>query len=209
MTERADSADVEAVGLDYSFVADAKVFRLSRTAKNQKDFKIQAMDGWKRGKPFAMVICPIYQLPSRQSQIYEQASSRNVCIFSYSHLAVLAQLVPIDGNCAVIELLHNLLKTVEALTPSKDSTDYWQALNRTLLNHGNHVSNIWRLEKMATIEAIKVSKDIALTYYATERENIMRLTHDEALNKILEMSKIDKCEKTIQKVSDNHLMNIT
>ncbi|MGB6469600.1 MAG: HindIII family type II restriction endonuclease, partial [Candidatus Acidiferrales bacterium] len=39
LTERADSADVEAVAANYSLVADAKAFRLSRTAKNQKDFK--------------------------------------------------------------------------------------------------------------------------------------------------------------------------
>lgn len=44
LDERADAADVEAVADEYSFVADAKVFRLSRTAKNQKDFKVQAMD---------------------------------------------------------------------------------------------------------------------------------------------------------------------
>ena len=45
LKERADAADVEAFAKDYSFVADAKAFRLSRTAKNQKDFKIQAMHG--------------------------------------------------------------------------------------------------------------------------------------------------------------------
>ena len=44
LRERADVADVECVSNDYSFVADAKTFRLSRTAKNQKDFKVQAMD---------------------------------------------------------------------------------------------------------------------------------------------------------------------
>lgn len=92
LTERADAADVESFAKEYSFVADAKVFRLSRTAKNQKDFKIQAMDFWKRGKPFAMVVCPLYQLPSRNSQIYQQACMRNVCILSYSHLAVLTRL---------------------------------------------------------------------------------------------------------------------
>lgn len=89
LSERANSADVEVFTNSYSFVADAKTFRLSRTAKNQKDFKIQAMDGWKRGKPYAMVVCPIYQLPIKSSQIYEQASSRNVCIFTYSHLGAL------------------------------------------------------------------------------------------------------------------------
>ena len=40
LKERADVADVECVCDDYSFVADAKAFRLSRTAKNQKDFKV-------------------------------------------------------------------------------------------------------------------------------------------------------------------------
>ena len=65
LKERADVADVECACDDYGFVADAKAFRLSRTAKNQKDFKVQAMDGWKRGKPFALLVCPIYQLPSR------------------------------------------------------------------------------------------------------------------------------------------------
>ena len=44
LKERADVADVECACDDYSFVADAKAFRLSRTAKNQKDFKVQAMD---------------------------------------------------------------------------------------------------------------------------------------------------------------------
>ncbi|MBX7243199.1 MAG: HindIII family type II restriction endonuclease [Bacteroidia bacterium] len=72
--ERADAADVEAFAKDYSFVADAKAFRLSRTAKNQKDFKVQAMHGWKRNKPYAMVVCPIYQLPTSSSQIYQQAT---------------------------------------------------------------------------------------------------------------------------------------
>ena len=44
LTERADVADVEGYAKKFDFVADAKSFRLSRTAKNQKDFKIQAMD---------------------------------------------------------------------------------------------------------------------------------------------------------------------
>lgn len=89
LKERADAADVEAFAKDYSFVADAKAFRLSRTAKNQKDFKVQAMHGWKRGKPYAMVVCPIYQLPTSSSQIYQQATTQNVCVFTYSHLALL------------------------------------------------------------------------------------------------------------------------
>ena len=49
LSERGDADDVEDFAKQYSFVADAKAFRLSRTAKNQKYFKIQAMDNWKKG----------------------------------------------------------------------------------------------------------------------------------------------------------------
>jgi hypothetical protein len=71
-----------------------------------------------------MVVCPLYQLPSRASQIYQQAAARNVCIFSYSHLSVLGQLVELAGQCAVINLLHQIFRAVEALNPSKDAGAY-------------------------------------------------------------------------------------
>ena len=64
LAARSDSADVVSVdkqfGLD--FVSDAKAFRLSRTAKNQKDFKIAAMDKWKGYRSQAILVCPVYQL---------------------------------------------------------------------------------------------------------------------------------------------------
>lgn len=107
LVERADVADVEAVGNEYSLVADAKAFRLSRTAKNQKDFKVQALDGWKWGKPYAIVVCPLYHLPSRNSQIYQQAAARNVCVLSYSHLAVLVAFAGVAGAAAAENMLRS------------------------------------------------------------------------------------------------------
>ncbi len=98
VTERADAADVEVVGKNYSFVADAKAFRLSRSAKNQKDFKVAAMHGWKYGKSNAMVVCPIYQLPKTSSQIYQSATVSDVCIFTYSHLSLLLCYSQIANN---------------------------------------------------------------------------------------------------------------
>jgi len=59
-SERADSADVIAQSLihDYTLVADAKAFRLSRTAKNQKDFKVTALSGWRKDNDFAVLCSP-------------------------------------------------------------------------------------------------------------------------------------------------------
>ena len=117
ITERADVADVEGFGKDFSFVADAKAFRLSRTAKNQKDFKVQAMDRWKHGKPYAMVVCPIYQLPSKNSQIYQQAITRNVCVFTYSHLSLLVRYANEVSNSKSEDLLHEIFKNYSCLKP--------------------------------------------------------------------------------------------
>ena len=67
---RADSADVEGATSKYSIVADAKAFRLSRTAKNQKDFKVEALSKWRGKKDYACLVSPLYHYPRNTSQTY-------------------------------------------------------------------------------------------------------------------------------------------
>ena len=159
LKERADAADVEAFAKDYSFVADAKAFRLSRTAKNQKDFKVQAMHGWKRGKPYAMVVCPIYQLPTSSSQIYQQATTQNVCIFTYSHLALLLSYSQKEGQAKAQKLLQKIFETIPALNPSKNAVDYWLAINKTFLSFSKSIENLWNIEKGVATESIAIAKE--------------------------------------------------
>lgn len=175
LKERADAADVEALAKDYSFVADAKAFRLSRKAKNQKDFKVQAMAGWKRGKPYAMVVCPIYQLPTSSSQIYQQAIDKNVCIFTYSHLALLLSYSEVDGQEKAQQLLKKVFEAVQALNPSKNATDYWLTINKVILSFSKKIQPLWAIEKGVATESIAVAKEEALTFLAQEREKIMKL----------------------------------
>ncbi len=91
LKERADSADVlcESIYHDYSLVADAKAFRLSRTAKNQNDFKVNALSDWRQDAQFAVLCSPYFQYPRLSSQIYSQALDRNVCLLSWEHLSFL------------------------------------------------------------------------------------------------------------------------
>ncbi len=159
LAERADVADVDVFADDYSFVADAKAFRLSRTAKNQKDFKVQAMDRWKHGKPYAMVVCPIYQLPRSASQIYHQATTRNVCIFTYSHLSLLVRYAETVGKKESEKLLFDIFQTVSALNPSKSAVDYWQAVNKTFLSKLNNIETLWKDEKIASTESTDTAKE--------------------------------------------------
>ena len=207
ITERADAADVECITSDYSFVADAKAFRLSRTAKNQKDFKVQAMDNWKHGKPYAVVVAPIYHLPSRTSQIYQQAITRSVCIFSYTHLSVLVRYFELSANGNSIGLMYEIFQTIESLNPSKDAAQYWAALNALRLNHGNSVRELWREEKRASDDSIIIAKEEALSHLAEERKRLRRLSKQDAIRELIKFKKIDSKKETIRSVAANGLLD--
>jgi len=208
LKERSDAADVEVFAKNYSFVADAKSFRLSRTAKNQKDFKVQQMDNWKHGKPYAMVVSPIYHLPNKSSQIYHQATSRNVCIFTYSHLSMLLNYSQDTSKSAAQKLLEKIFKTVPTMMPSKSAIEYWTLINRTTLDSSKKFGTLWKIEKEAALESIILAKGEAMTYLAQEREKIMRMSHSEALKELIKINRIDSRIKTIKTISDNGLFNV-
>lgn len=208
LKERADAADVECLNDDYSFVADAKAFRLSRTAKNQKDFKVQAMDDWKHGKSYAMVVCPIYQLPSHASQIYQQAGARSVCIGTYTHLAVFVRYAKASNKARAMKLVHEVFETVESMNPTKDANAYWQAVNRKIINFDVIIRNLWQEEKQASVESIHIAREEALGFLASERERVMRLTKNQAIREILKSSKLDNKIRIIKSVADNGLLGL-
>ena len=93
LRERGDSADVlaESPVHGYTLVADTKAFRLSRTAKNQKDFKVAALSAWKKGANYAVLCAPYFQYPAKSSQIYAQSLDYQVVLLSWEHLIFLAE----------------------------------------------------------------------------------------------------------------------
>ena len=155
-----------------------------------------------------MVVCPVYQLPSRNSQIYQQAGARSVCIGTYTHLAVLARYAESKSTNNAIELVHEVFKAVEAMNPSKDANTYWQIVNRTMLDFDKIISEIWKEEKRASIESIVISRKEALGFLASERERIMKLSKEDAIKEVLKSSKIDNKIKAINSVSDNGLFGL-
>jgi HindIII restriction endonuclease len=208
ITARADAADVQARATAYSLVADAKAFRLSRTAKNQKDFKVQAMDGWRNGLDYATVICPIYQLPGRTSQIYQQAIARNVCILSYSHLATLVALSRRRSLKAAEAALQNILGEVSRLHPSKSAADYWTGINRTLVEALGKDVVIWTEEKKASLVGLSVVKEESLSYLRSERNRLLGLSHKDALAELLRSAGLDSRIVTIEGLQHGDLLGM-
>jgi type II restriction enzyme len=206
LTERADAADVDCVAESYSFVADAKAFRMSRTAKNQKDFKVEAMAGWKRDKPHAAVVCPVYHLPTRSSQIYQQAGARKVAILSYSHLSVMCRYASDAGQVKAVDLLYNVFTAVEQLSPSKDAAAYWAKVNAAMQPNTDPVAALWKDERAATGEAIAASRAEAVALLQDERAAIERLTHEQAITALLRSHNIDGRAAQASGIADNNIL---
>ena len=172
-----------------------------------KDFKIQALDNWKHGKPYAMLVCPVYQLPSRTSQIYQQAIARSVCVYTYTHLACHVQCAERGGARSGTGLLHDVFSSVEAMLPTKNASEYWQAVNGVLLN-GLNTSELWRNEKIALLESIEVAREDALRALAEERARIMCLSRQDAIREVLDAQRLGTRTQAVEAVSENGILNI-
>ena len=111
LDERADSADILAEsisGYNYSLVADAKCFRLSRTAKNQKDFKVSNLSDWRGAEnEYAVLVAPYFQYPQSTSQIYSKALDNNVCLLAWEHISILLKNNVKETSSLSLESLWN------------------------------------------------------------------------------------------------------
>ena len=81
-------------------------------------------------------------------------------------------------------------------------------MNRTLLDFDDSISSIWREEKLASNEAIQISKEEALTFLATERTRVMRLSREEAIKEVLKGRKLDNKIKAIRSVAENRILSL-
>ena len=112
LKQRSNSADVFAKSKfhGYSLAADAKSFRMSRTAKNQKDFKINSLNNWRGNSDYAILCNPYFQYPKKASQIYSQSMNYNVCLFSWEHFIFLIKNKIKENNKINFECIWNFGK---------------------------------------------------------------------------------------------------
>lgn len=189
---RGDSADIRGVSEDYSIVADAKAFRLSRTAKNQKDFKISALDDWRRGDTYACLVAPLYQYPSRSSQVYSQAEEKNVTLLSYIHIKFLIDIKPRHS-------IESLWKTSGSLSASKDARRYWEAIDDNVVSITNSSYEYLRRYKRNAMESIMRVGEEGIQYWESVKQDYQLLSKEEAILRLIKAEKIDQKIEVIQK----------
>ena len=202
--ERANCADVVVKSKihEYSLVGDAKAFRLSRTAKNQKDFKVKSMVDWKGDNNFSVLVCPFYQYPKSRSQIYGQALDGNICLLSFEHLVFLLEHDIKETKQLSLRYIWNISDELAKKVTFKDKDK-----NSNFHNTGNQLiqkylglkedlfNSIFELCREVTIQR----GEFEIDFWRSEIKKIQNYTKRQAIKELIKSMKIREKIIAIQK----------
>ena len=196
---RGDAGDffAQSIHQNYSLIGDAKSFRLSRTAKNQKDFKVKALSQWREDNDYAVLVAPFFQYPNKKSQIFAQSLEENVLLFSWEHLAILLKLGAKESNTKTLEQLWNFpQKHSKKVLVADRQKNFFREFNQYFMQEFTISKE--QLEELLyeQIEVIAKRADLEKKYWEREVARIKELSHDEAIEELLKQinisSKINK-----------------
>ena len=208
MESRGNSADVKASSSyhGYSLVADSKAMRLSRTDKNQKDFKVGALgDSWMGDDDtFAVLCCPLYQYPSKKSQIYEQALNNKTCFISWEHLKYLIDNDVREDDKFSLEPIWSYAVKLSRNVITNRNANFFDRVNKIICKRISKDEDDLK-EKIAEYAKIIVNRaNIEKKQIIDKRiRDIKRLTKNEAIEILIEyeIRKTDQIDKIINKLN--------
>ncbi len=206
LQERSNSADIEAKSIyhNYSLVGDAKSFRLSRTAKNQKDFKVESMEHWRGDNDYSVLVCPYFQYPKTLSQIYGQALNNNVSLFSWEYFSILLRNNIKESEKINLSVLWNQSSLISRETSVADRNNcFFIQQNQNICNF-LHISDdsfeaYLSLFKQSMIERSEVEID----FWKRKIEEIKTYSREKAINELMISLKLNEKIATITKFTDS------
>ena len=201
LRERSNCADIVAQSKyhGYSLVGDAKAFRLSRTAKNAKDFKVDSMVLWRGDNEYSVLTCPYYQYPRSNSQIYKSALDGNVALFSWEYLYVLlSSHIKETPDLNLSDLWNQSAIIGRNVTVEESSKSFIRQQDRNLLQITN-VSEDDFNQLFAQINGMIVDRgNNEIRYYEDEINRIRQLDRETAIEKLIACMKLDSKIDTIR-----------
>jgi type II restriction enzyme len=204
--ERANCADVVAKSQfhNYSLVGDAKSFRLSRTAKNQKDFKVKSMADWKSDNDYAVLVCPYYQYPKSRSQIYGQALDDNITLFSWEYLSILLENNICENEQINISNLWNVSFTLSI------NINIAEKNNCFLVDQDKIIRLYLNLDTIKFEDYFKKYRtniitrgEVEIKYWEDKIQEISRYTREQAIEELLTSLKLNEKISSIRKYIDS------
>ena len=206
LKERSNSADIEAKSLyhNYSLVADAKSFRLSRTAKNQKDFKVESMHHWRGDNDYSVLVCPYFQYPKTVSQIYGQALNNNVSLFSWEYFSILLEHNIKETEKIDISNLWNQSSLISFDTSIADkNTCFFKHQNKNIADFIHVCEDVFLLHLSSFKESIIERGNIEINFWKRKMEEIQTYTREKAINELLMSLKLNEKITAITKFTDS------
>ena len=204
VNERGNSADIVAQSIHgYTLVADAKTFRLSRTAKNQKDFKIDTLSNWRGVEhDFALLVAPYFQYPNTVSQIYSFALDKQVCLLSWEHILFLLENNVSESETLSLESIWNApvrLARDTRIAYADRMNCQFPYINQMVCDRISISIEKFNEQLSICKETIRNRGNFELEYLNTEKEAITTLTRDEAISQLLKSKKVLERISTIEK----------
>jgi type II restriction enzyme len=204
--ERANCADVTAKSRfhNYSLVGDAKSFRLSRTAKNAKDFKVTSMAEWRGDSNFAVLVCPYYQYPKSRSRIYGQALNGNVILFSWEYFSILLENNITETDKVDISNLWDISSLLSGKTKIADK-------NNCFLGGQDEIIRVYlKLDKKQFKSCFNRYKaniimrgETEIKYWEDKADEIKLYTRERAIKELLLSLKLNEKISSIKKYIDS------
>ncbi|MFF0222766.1 HindIII family type II restriction endonuclease [Streptomyces sp. NPDC004629] len=193
--ERSNSADVVAEGGSpaHSLVADAKAFRLSRTALNPKDYKIEALSKWRKGADYAILVAPIAGYPEGESRLYVEADRYQVTLLSYSHLALM-----IDSGSGPSRLESIWMRSVDHKSVTLSAPQYWSSLDSALRQALSWDQVNWSEARRKYFESLLLNAEGELAYFDQVKNDIAAMDREELVDIAVGALKIDSKMRTIR-----------
>lgn len=204
VNERGNSADIIAESVHgYTLVADAKTFRLSRTAKNQKDFKIDTLSNWRGSEhDFALLVAPYFHYPNTVSQIYSSALDKQVCLISWEHILFLLLNDIAENVNFSLETIWNApvrLARDTRIAYADRMNCQLPYINQIICDRISKPIEMFGAQLEYCKEIIKHRGDCELDYLNIEKAQLMTLTRDEAIAELLKSKKISERISAIEK----------
>lgn len=198
---RGNSADVYSKTKKYTIVSDAKCFRLSRTAKNQKDFKIKALDDWRRQNTYALLVAPLSQYPADKSQIYQQAISHNVTLLSYVHLQFLIER-GVEGDLEDLWKITSYISKNYKTEEQKRGLTYWQTVDEIICRITNEPSKTLKEYKQQEVDITKKVGEEGINYWNSKIKEFNKLNRKQAIQRLIKAQRIEQKIETIRKAME-------
>jgi len=206
LRERANSADVEALSRyhNYSLVGDAKAFRLSRTAKNQKDFKVESMEHWKGDNDYSVLVCPYFQYPKTQSQIYGQALNRNISLFSWEYFSILLKSNLKESESNNISVLWNQSALIGSNTfiTNKDNC-FLSIQNKGICDFMHIPDQVFENYLSLFKRSIITRGETEINYWKKRIEEIKKYSREQAIDELISSLKLSEKIAAITKFTDS------